>query len=192
MNVNLLQSTDELPSGVHRGRKHSASVAVEPNTSDPESLPPPPARKKILLADDDSGVLEMLGRVLQSENYEVIPAKNGNEATAKFVLRRPDLVLLDLNMPLRDGWSAFRFMDAARPLVPVIIITARPNQYPLAEQLGVDGLMEKPLNLPVLLDAIKGLLAETESDRTRRLTNPRFQTAYFSHPQPSPGSGQPP
>src|ERR1035438_9233521 len=112
-----------------------------------------PVLKKILLVDDDPGVREMLGRVLQAENYEVIPAQNGNEAAAKFLARQPDLVLLDLNMPLRDGWSAFRFMNAAQPVLPVIIITARSDQYAQADEMRVDALMEKPLNLPVLLTA---------------------------------------
>jgi two-component system cell cycle response regulator DivK len=122
----------------------------------------------------------MLGRVLESEHYEVIPARNGNEAGARFVANDPDLVLLDLNMPERDGWSAFRFIHAARPLLPIIIITARPNQAAVAEGLRVDALMEKPLNLPVLLEAIEVLVAETEAERTRRQANPDFKTARLS------------
>jgi CheY-like chemotaxis protein len=136
--------------------------------------------KKILLADDDPGVRETLGRVLESEHYEVIFAENGNDAAGKSVSGQPDMVLLDLNMPDRDGWSAFRFMHAVHPLLPVIVITARPNQYPQAEQLGVDALMEKPLNLGLLLKAIDALLSETEPERTRRLTSPDFHTAYLS------------
>ena len=144
----------------------------------PWPQPQPPTRK-ILLADDDSSVREMLGRVLESEHYEVIYAKNGNEAAAKSVSGQPDMVLLDLNMPDRDGWSAFRFMNAAHPLLPVIVITARPNQYTQARELGVDALMEKPLNLPLLLKTIQGLLSETELERTRRITNPHFKTALL-------------
>jgi DNA-binding response OmpR family regulator len=139
-----------------------------------------PVRKRILLADDDPGVREILGRVLESEHYEVIHAGNGNEAAARFIASEPDMVLLDLNMPGRDGWSAFRLMDAARRLVPVIIITARPDQYPQAAELGIDGLMEKPLNLPVLLEAVRSLLNETQAERTLRLTDPHFHTAFLS------------
>ena len=136
-----------------------------------------PLPKKILLADDDPGIREMLGRVLESENYEVVSAKNGNEAAAKFVSWRPDLVLLDLNMPDRDGWSAFRFMAAAHPSLRVIIITARPNQSEKANELGADAIMEKPLNLPALLEAMKGLLAESEATRSLRITSQTFKTA---------------
>jgi len=146
-------------------------------------------KKTILLADDDTGVREMMGRVLEAENYEVILAKNGNETASKFVDGEPDIVLLDLNMPERDGWSALRFMNAVHPRLPVIIITARPNQYPQADDLGVDGLMEKPLNLPVLLEAIKVFLSETKDERTRRLANPKFKTALLSQHMQSPTNG---
>lgn len=146
-------------------------------------------KKTVLLADDDPGVREMLGRVLESENYEVILAKNGNETAAQFVGNEPDIVLLDLNMPDRDGWSAFRFMDAVHPLLPIIIITARPNQYPQADYLGVDALMEKPLNLPVLLEAIRALLDESDVQRTQRLTDPNFRTAMLNLLKPSTTHG---
>jgi DNA-binding response OmpR family regulator len=71
-------------------------------------------------------------------------------------------------------------MNVAQPMLPVIVITARPHQYPQAADLGVDGLMEKPLNLPVLLRAIRDLLGETEAERTRRLTDPEFKTVFLN------------
>jgi len=137
-------------------------------------------KAKILLADDDAGVRETLGRVLKSEDYEVVLAKTGREAAAKFVADLPDLVLLDLNMPDRDGWEAFALMEHSRPLVPVIVITARPQQYQHAAELGIDALMEKPLDLPLLLVTIGDLLAESEAERVQRLTNPGFKTFYFN------------
>jgi DNA-binding response OmpR family regulator len=139
-------------------------------------------KAKILLADDDASVREMLGRVLESEHYDVVYAKTGRETAAKFIADLPDLVLLDLNMPDRDGWDAFNLMNRTHPSVPVIIITARPQQHEHAAKLGIDALMEKPLNLPLLLVIITDLLAESESDRTQRLTNPVFRTIYISQP----------
>ena len=136
-------------------------------------------KKRILLADDDNGVRELLGRVLEYENYEVVEAKTGTETIRKFEADPPDLMLLDLNMPEKTGWEAFGRICEKHPFVPVIVITARPHQYAHAVELGVDGLMEKPLNIALLLETIEGLLAETESDRTRRLTNPEFKTALL-------------
>jgi two-component system response regulator MprA len=137
-------------------------------------------KAKILLADDDASVREMLGRVLESEDYAVVLAKTGREAATKFAVALPDLVLLDLSMPDKNGWEAFMLMEQSRPFVPVIMITAWPQQYQQAAGLGIDALMEKPLDLPLLFATIAGLLAESETDRVQRLTNPRFKTFYFN------------
>jgi CheY-like chemotaxis protein len=145
--------------------------------------------KHILLADDDPGIREMLGRVLQSEGYLVTTAQTGLQAFNRFAKAPPDLVLLDLNMPEQDGWEAFGRMCIKHPMVPVIIITARSHQEAQANEFGVDALMEKPLDLPLLLQAIQKLLAETEAERTRRLVNPDFTTAFLknsSHMPPNP------
>jgi DNA-binding response OmpR family regulator len=148
------------------------------------------ATKRILLADDDPGVREMVGRVLESEHYVVTFARNGREAAQRFSASAPDLVLLDLNMPDGDGWKTFGQMCHEDPLVPVIVITARPHQLTNAVELGVDALMEKPLNLPLLLETIRNLMAETEAERTQRLTNPEFKTVLL-RPADSPRQPQP-
>jgi two-component system response regulator MprA len=119
--------------------------------------------KKILLADDDAGVRETLGRVLETEHYAVTLAKTGRDAAAKFFADLPDLVLLDLNMPDRDGWDVFGLMHQTHPLVPVVVITAMSQQSKRASECGIDALMEKPLNLPLLLATIADLLAESET-----------------------------
>ena len=137
-------------------------------------------RKRILLADDDAGVRQMLGRVLELEHHEVVTAGTGREAAAQFLANLPDLVLLDLNMPDQDGWEAFDLMADRRPYVPVIVITARPHQYQSAVDYGIDALMEKPLNLPLLMATITNLLAESKSDRVRRLTNRDFKTVLLN------------
>ena len=103
-------------------------------------------------------------------------AQNGIEAVTRTIAHTPDLVLLDLNMPRWDGWTAFSKLDRVTPLLPVIVITARPNQYPKAVQLGVDAFMEKPLNIPILLRAIKRLISEDEDRHLHRITNRAFVT----------------
>lgn len=139
-------------------------------------------KKRILLADDDPGIREMLGRVLESEHYEVFLAGTGREAVAKFTSSVPDLVLLDLNMPDLDGWEAIDLITTTHPFVSVIIITARPKQYEQAADMAVDALMEKPLNLPLLLSAIASLVAESETERVNRLSDPSFKTQYLKDP----------
>jgi CheY-like chemotaxis protein len=131
---------------------------------------------RVLIADDDSLVRGSLAAVLESEGFVVEEAGNGIEAVSRVMNKSPDLILLDLNMPKMDGWTAFAKLDRVRPLVPVIVITARPHQYKEAVQLGVDAFMEKPLNIPILVRAIKRLTSEDENRHVRRITNPAFVT----------------
>ena len=137
--------------------------------------------KRVLLADDDESVRKMVGRVLESAGYHVLQASTGTEAVAKFRTGQPHLVLLDLKMPDQEGWEAFEQLSHYDPLVPVIVITAWPNQYDEAVQRGIDALMEKPLDIPLLLQTIQKLLDEPERKRTERLTDRNFTTAYLSH-----------
>jgi len=125
---------------------------------------------KILLADDDLEILVSLSAVLNSEGYEVIAAANGREACQKFKEEHVDVAILDLKMPVRDGWDAFERLTGINPLVQVIIITARPDQYPTAVAAGVAAFMEKPLDLPLLLRTIEELVAEPIESRLSRLT----------------------
>lgn len=135
---------------------------------------------KILLADDDPEILAALSAALKSEDYEVITANNGREACEYFMKQHVDLALLDLKMPLRDGWAAFERLTTTNPLVPIIIITARPDQYPLAVAAGVAAFMEKPLDLPLLMRAIDELLVEPVEQRLSRLAGRRPMARYLS------------
>ncbi len=141
-----------------------------------ESHSSPVMHNRILLADDDALVRGSLAAVLESEGFVVDEAETGIKAVMRAIEQPPDLVLLDLNMPHWDGWTAFSQLDRVTPLLPVIVITARPNQYLKAVQLGVDAFMEKPLNIPILVSAIKHLTSEDEQRHVRRITNRRFVT----------------
>ena len=146
----------------------------------PAAAPQPTASKevhqRVLIADDDALVRGSLAAVLESESFVVDEAQNGVEAVSRAITHMPDLVLLDLNMPRWDGWTAFSQLDRVTPLLPVIVITARPNQYTKAVQLGVDAFMEKPLNIPILVGAVKRLASEDKNCHLRRITNRAFVT----------------
>ena len=154
--------------------------AMFPSASLLATAPQPSASKevhnRILIADDDALVRGSLAAVLESEGFAVDEAQNGIEAVTRVVAHTPDLVLLDLNMPHWDGWTAFSKLDRVTPLLPVIVITARPNQYQKAVQLGVDAFMEKPLNIPILVRAIKHLSSEDKNCHVHRITNRAFVT----------------
>jgi CheY-like chemotaxis protein len=151
-----------------------ASASVPLTVEQPKA--PNGVHRRLLIADDDALVRGSLAAVLASEGYAVDEARNGIEAVTRAIENLPDLVLLDLNMPHWDGWTAFSQLDRVTPLLPVIVITARPNQYEKAVRLGVDAFMEKPLNIPVLVRAIKRLTSEDEKRHVRRITNPAFVT----------------
>ena len=138
-------------------------------------------KRRILLADDDESVRTMVGRVLQMEDYEVLFAQTGREAIRKALSEEPDLVLLDITMPDKDGWQAFELIERMHPFVPVIVITARPNQHQRASQTGIDALMEKPLDLALLLETIRHLLDESDQERVKRLSDRNFSTAHLAH-----------
>jgi len=123
----------------------------------------------ILLADDDATIRESLAAVLQAENYVVRLAENGRMAVREFLDSAPDLILLDLNMPDTNGWQAFEVMARIAPDIPVVIITARPDQSRRAAEAGIDMLLEKPLDIPVLLETVRQLLAAPERSRFARI-----------------------
>jgi DNA-binding response OmpR family regulator len=136
-------------------------------------------RPKILLVDDDLVVREMLGRVLTEERYVVLPAANGQEALDLAAATPVDLVLLDLNLPVKNGWDTFERLTNENPLLPIIIITARPNQLFPALASGVGALMEKPLDCPKLLQTIRALLDELPEKRLARMAGRSAEFHYI-------------
>ena len=126
-------------------------------------------KKKILVVDDDPQIRESLFKVLRAEDYEVVLAADGRDGIGKFNTERIDLALLDLNLPDNSGWDTFGTITSLNPLVPIIIITGRENQYEMARAAGVGALMEKPLDVAFLLLTISELLAEPPETRIERL-----------------------
>ena len=141
-----------------------------------EGIGRPRSRPRVLLVDDDVSVRESLHDLLVDEGYAVTCAGNGEEAI-QLVNQWPiDLILLDLNMPVKNGWDTFEVLTNEHPFIPVIIATARPNQYFMALNAGAGALMEKPMDIPTLLHTMKTLLTESAERRLQRLVgqNPDF------------------
>lgn len=145
-------------------------------------------KKRLLLVDDDPGVREALANVLTGEDYDVVPATNGLEAIDLAGRMEMDLVLLDLNLPKKNGWDTFEILIRQNPSLPVVIITARSNQLFPALASGVGALMEKPLDLPKLLQTIHNLLTEPMESRLARLAGKPAEFHYM--PAHSPQEGQ--
>jgi two-component system chemotaxis sensor kinase CheA len=117
-------------------------------------------KTKLLLVDDDTSVITALTDALESEDFDVRHALDGQDALVVFHTH-PDieLVLMDLNMPGRDGWDALRLIHTFDPRLPVIIITGQPNQLHAAREAGAAALLEKPIEIPELLTTVNAVLS---------------------------------
>jgi DNA-binding response OmpR family regulator len=141
-------------------------------------------KKRVLLVDDDFAVLAGLAGALVSEGYNVVHAADGDEAIEKFRNDRCfDLVLLDLNMPKKSGWDVFERITAIDPFMPVIVITARPDQYATAVAAGVGALIEKPLDLPFMLQKMEDLMRESAQERLARMSGRNPNISYCPAPK---------
>ena len=141
-------------------------------------------KRKILLVDDDPAVRKMLGLLLTGEGYEVLLAIDGGESIQVVRAADIDLVLLDLNMPGMDGWEAYERLAAENPMLPIIVITARPNQSFTAMAAGIGALLEKPLDLPKLFLTIRDLLDEPDDIRLARVAG-RPSEFHYVPPRPA-------
>ena len=131
-----------------------------------------------MVVDDDESVRKALGLVLSGEGYVVQSAANGTEALDFAQHTPPDLVLLDLKLPDKSGWDVSGRLLQLRPLLPVVVITARPNQLFTALASGVGALLEKPLQIPKLVQTVNHLLKESIETRLARVSGKLAQFHY--------------
>ena len=119
---------------------------------------------KILLVEDNEPSRDALGRRLQRRGYDVVPAVDGLEAvsTAREVL--PDLILMDLGLPVMDGWEATRLLkaDALTSRIPIIVLSAHAmtNDREQALHAGADDFDSKPIHFERLIEKIEDILGQ--------------------------------
>jgi len=117
---------------------------------------------RILLVEDNEMNRDMLTRRLLRKGHEVLTAVDGAEGLAKVAAERPEIVLMDMSLPVLDGWEATRRLkaDPATAGIPVIALTAHAMESDREEALGAgcDDYDTKPIELPRLLEKISRLL----------------------------------
>jgi DNA-binding NtrC family response regulator len=115
---------------------------------------------KILLIDDEQSILDLLDVLLRWKGYDVVVAENGREGLKVFRRERPDVVVLDLKMPVMDGLTVLQELRTLDPTKPVIILTGAgtPEAEQQASALGVTEFVEKEFSLHRLGDSLKRLL----------------------------------
>jgi two-component system, cell cycle response regulator DivK len=116
---------------------------------------------KILIVEDNEMNRDMLSRRLLRKGYEIVCAVDGAEGVAMASSEAPDLILMDMSLPIMDGWEATRRIKAAdNRRVPVIALTAHAmdGDEQKARDAGCDDYDTKPIELPRLLAKIQALL----------------------------------
>jgi CheY-like chemotaxis protein len=123
-------------------------------------------RYRVVVADDEPITRMLIKRALVAENFEVLEAENGDQAVALVTRERPDLVLLDLNMPVMDGYEAIHHLrhNPALAGLPIIVLTAEDGQTVERRVLtmGADDYMIKPFESPVLLSRVNAVFSRVK------------------------------
>jgi CheY-like chemotaxis protein len=122
-----------------------------------------------LVVDDDPDILEALSEILESEGFGIQQARNGLEALELVAKLQPNLILLDLMMPVMDGWEFAERMrgrsDWAQ--IPVIVLSADRNIGTKARELGALGYLAKPFELNELLTMVQASLQDSKREEER-------------------------
>ena len=120
---------------------------------------------KILLVEDNEMNRDMLSRRLERKGHQVMIAVDGQQAIDFTAAEKPDLILMDMSLPVVDGWEATRRLkaDAATKPIPIIALTAHAmaEDERKAREAGCDDYDTKPIELPRLLEKMESLLGKS-------------------------------
>jgi DNA-binding response OmpR family regulator len=124
--------------------------------------------KKIFVVEDDAAILKALEEYLQSESYEVKATDNGGVAIDLINKYKPDLILLDLILPGKNGIEICRELRLNKNLTPIIMLTSKSDEIDkvLGLELGADDYMTKPFSLRELSARIKAILRRSEEKKS--------------------------
>ena len=115
--------------------------------------------KKLLIVDDNEQITSILNEYMKKEGYDTITALDGEEALLKFKEDEPDIILLDVMMPKKDGFSVCREIRKTSS-VPIIMITARGEDFEkiMGLEIGADDYIVKPFSLGEIVARIKAIM----------------------------------
>jgi CheY-like chemotaxis protein len=146
---------------------------------------------KILVADDNSNIQKMVGLALKDQGIDVVAVGNGEAAVRKISDVRPDLVLADVFMPVRNGYEVCNYVkqDSALSHIPVILLVGAfdPLDEQEAQRVGADGVLKKPFVPPdPLISMVKSALTRAGVVLGAPEPAASAQPASFAKPEPSP------
>ena len=131
--------------------------------------------KKILIIEDDPGILLSLKDEFESEGYTVSTAEDGEKGLEIAKQQRPDLIILDIMLPVLDGYEVCKRLRMEGDTTPIIMLTVKDKEIDrvLGLELGADDYIIKPFSLRELMARVKAVLRRTE-ERTKDLTSYSF------------------
>ncbi len=109
----------------------------------------------VLVVDDDTSILDTVSSILSGEGYDVMSAASGQEALAAVSRKQPVLILLDMRMPVMDGWAVARALREQGSRVPIVVMTAAESAKRWADEVGAEGYLAKPFGLDELLATVE-------------------------------------
>lgn len=116
---------------------------------------PVPEQRPILVVDDDPAILATVSEALDLEGFPVVTATNGAEALDAVDRNQPSLVLLDMRMPVLDGWGFMRAVRERGLNLTVVVMTAAADARRWGREIGAQGVLAKPFELDELLRAVQ-------------------------------------
>lgn len=121
--------------------------------------------KKILIVEDQANIRELLRLYLEREGYTVLEAENGVEGIKKWKSDKPDMLLLDVMMPVMDGWAVCREIRAESD-VPIIMLTAKGETADRVSglEMGADDYIVKPLEMPEVIARVRAVFRRMAPD----------------------------
>ena len=123
--------------------------------------------KKILIVEDEANIRELLRLYLEREGYAVIEAENGVEGIKMWKSEKPDMLLLDVMMPVMDGWAVCKEIRAESD-VPIIMLTAKGETADRVSglEMGADDYIVKPLEMPEVIARVRAVFRRMAPDET--------------------------
>lgn len=109
----------------------------------------------VLVVDDDTSILDTVSAILTGEGYDVVSATSGEEALDAVARKRPLVILLDMRMPVMDGWAVARALRSQGISVPIVVMTAAESAKRWADEVGAEGYLAKPFGLDELLTIVQ-------------------------------------
>ena len=121
--------------------------------------------KKILIVEDEANIRELLRLYLEREGYTVLEAENGVEGIKKWKSDKPDMLLLDVMMPVMDGWEVCKEIRAESD-VPIIMLTAKGETADRVSglEMGADDYIVKPLEMPEVIASVRAVFRRIAPD----------------------------